>query len=297
MRAKRLDRFCLAAPATFAVGGLCQQGDRSVHAGIEHVARTGELSIFAIMPQIGAIASNRRLDFLARFGMLANDTRQVDQLYRPFEIEIVKVLGDAGTLGFLALAHLDIGAKPARLPLDRQARFRVIAQHCILGAILPIRARLGETAGEFAFGIIGTGDKGSELSTPQRQTAIFPAFLLAQRTKARVLAIFPLREEIVGQIFVQNLGHFGRHLVHDLVGLGFEIFPEFGQQLLVFLAPVGHDIKLVLHSGGEIISDILLKETFEEGCQQPPAFFREETVLFHPNIIAVTQRLDGRGIG
>ncbi len=114
---------------------------------------------------------------------------------------------------------------------------------------------------------------------------------------ARVLAVGAFGEQVVGQEFVEHLGHFRRLLVHHLFGLGLEVAPEGLEQLLPVLAPVGHGVELVLEPGGVVEGDILREEAFEESGQQPPAFLGEEAVLLHPHIGPVAQRLDGAGIG
>ena len=59
----------------------------------------------------------------------------------------------------------------------------------------------------------------------------------------------------------------------------------------------GNVVELVLEMGGEIVGDVALEEALEEGGQQPPALLREEAVLLEPDIVAVLQRLQGRGVG
>ena len=113
MFAQRLDRLCLLPPAAFPVRRFCQQCDSSVHARIKHIARALQLCVFAIVPQIGAIAANRRLDLLARFRVRADNARQIKQLHSPIEIEIIEVFRDRSALLPPALFHLDIGAKAA----------------------------------------------------------------------------------------------------------------------------------------------------------------------------------------
>src|SRR3546814_11369930 len=50
-----------------------QQRDCGVHAHVEHLARTRQLGVFAVVAQIGAIAADIGLDFVPRFGMLADN--------------------------------------------------------------------------------------------------------------------------------------------------------------------------------------------------------------------------------
>ena len=229
--------------------------------------------------------------------MLADDARQAEQLQGPFEIEIVEVLGNARALGFLALAQLDIGAEPPALALDGQAGFGILAHNAIVGPVVAFAAGLGELARELAVGVIGAGDERAVAAAAQRQPAALAALALAQRAMARVLAVGAFGEQVVGQEFVEHLGHFRRLLVHHLFGLGLEVAPEGLEQLLPVLAPVADSVELVFEPGCVIEGDILREEAFEEGGQQPPALFGEEAVFLHPHISTVAQRLDRAGIG
>ena len=245
------------------------------------------------MAKIRAVTSYRGFDFLAGFGMRSDDARQAQQLERPFEIEIVEVLGDARAFRFLALAQLDIGAEAAALALHRQAGFGVFAHHAVVCAVIAIRAAgLGELAGVLAFRIVGTGDESAVATAAQRQPSAFAAFAFAQRAMARILAVGAFGEKIIGEETVEHFGHFRRLLVHHLFGLGLEIAPEgFEQFLPVFLA-VGNDVELVLQASGVVEGDVLFEEPLKKRRQQPARFLCEETVFLHPHIVAIAQRLD-----
>jgi hypothetical protein len=61
--------------------------------------------------------------------------------------------------------------------------------------------------------------------------------------------------------------------------------------------PAGDVVELVLELGGIIVADVALEEALEEGGHQPPALLGDEAVLLEPDIFAVLQRLQRRGIG
>src|SRR3546814_5139848 len=89
-----------------------------LHADLEDFGGAGQLRIFAVVEQIGAVAPQPRHDRLAAFGMHPDLARQAEQPQRIIEIEILgrDVLGDRRALRLLALAELDIGAEaPAAL--------------------------------------------------------------------------------------------------------------------------------------------------------------------------------------
>ena len=62
-------------------------------------------------------------------------------------------------------------------------------------------------------------------------------------------------------------------------------------------APARNLVELVLEPGGEIVGDVAFEEALEEGGQQPAAFLGIEAVLLDPDIVAVLQRLQRRGVG
>ena len=297
MRTERLDRLRLAACAAFSVSRLGQDRDRAVHADFEHFAGRCQLAVLAVMTKVWPVTSYIRFDFLSGFRMGADDARQAEQLERPFEIEIVEVLGNARPLGVLALAQLDVWPEPARLAFDRQAGFRIFAQHRVLAAVFAFAAGLGELARELAFGIVGTGDESAIATTAQGEPAAVASFRFAQRAMARILAVGAFGEKVIGEEVVEHLGHFGRLLVHDLFGLGLEIAPEGLEQLLPVLAPVGHGIELFLEPGRVIERNILREEPFQKRCQQAARFLCKETIFLHPDVIAVADGLDRAGIG
>ena len=249
------------------------------------------------MAQIRTITANRCFDFFAGFGMCADNAGQSEQLQRPFQIEIVEILGYARALGFLALAQLDVGAETAGLAFDRQARFRVFAENRVLPAVVAFAARFGKLAGELAVGVIGAGNKGAEPSAAQGKSAAIAAFRFAQRAMAGVLAVGPFGEEIVGQEFVQNLGNFRGLLLHDLFGLGLEVLPEVLEQRLPLFFTGGDLVEFVFHSRSEFIGNVTLEEAFEKCRQKPARFLCKETVFLHPHIFTIADRLDCTGVG
>src|SRR5690606_11426010 len=109
-------------------------------------------------------------DHLPRFGMLAHVARQRKQCQRPLMVDRFgrPALGEAGALGLLAFATLDIGAEPARTQRDLLSRIGVLAKHlgavldcAVLAVAVAFRAELASIA---AFGVIGATDEGSILA-------------------------------------------------------------------------------------------------------------------------------------
>ena len=69
------------------------------------------------------------------------------------------------------------------------------------------------------------------------------------------------------------------------------------EQFLPVEPPAGDVVELFLELGGIIEADVALEEALEEGGHQPAALLGNEAVLVEPDIFAVLQRLQGRGIG
>src|SRR3546814_1722537 len=143
-----------------------------LHADLEDFGGAGQLRIFAVVEQIGAVAPQPRHDRLAAFGMHPDLARQAEQPQRIIEIEILgrDVLGDRRALRLLALAELDIGAEaPAALRhLAPAVGVRAKRLGPTVGAILR-PARLRELAGIFAVGIITASDERPEAPTAHRE--------------------------------------------------------------------------------------------------------------------------------
>ena len=222
--------------------------------------------------------------------MRSDRTRQAEQLQRPVQRQFVDVLRDRGTLGLLALAKLDVGAKPPDPARDFLAGFGILAQRLIV-RLFPAAAGLRELAGELALGVIRAGDKRTVASATQGQ-APFPAL----GTLARIGTIFPGREQIVRKELVKRLGHFGGFLLHDLVGLRLEIAPEGFEQLFPCLTATRNIVELIFHPGGEVIGNVTLEKALKERGEQSPGFFCKETVFLGPHIGTVLEHLDRRGI-
>ena len=73
--------------------------------------------------------------------------------------------------------------------------------------------------------------------------------------------------------------------------------PEGFEYRLPLGATAADFVELVLEPGGIVIGYIAIEEALEKAGQQPAAFLGEEAVLLDPDIGAVFQRLDNRGIG
>src|SRR6185437_854585 len=144
----------------------------------------------------------------------------------------------------------------------------------------------------FAIGIVGAGDEGAEPPPSQRQ-ASRPAL----QAYARITAIVARWVEPGCEKLVERLGDLARLLVHDLAGLGTEVAPEVLEQLLPVEPAAGNVVQLFLQLRGVIVADIALEEPLEERRNQPSALLGDEAALFDPDVFAVLQGLQRRGIG
>ena len=294
MRPEHLERLCRPARAgPRARSGFGQLDHGGVHAGFKHFGGRAQPGIFAVMRQIGAIATDRGGNRLARFRVRADFARQGQQLERPFEIKLGDVLGDRGALGLLAVAQLDIGPEPACAAHDFKVGDRIAAKRGIFArAAVAIVAALGEFAGKLAFGIVRTRHKCAIAPAAQREP---PAFAFG--ALARIGAVGARGEQVIGQERVKLGGHLARLALHHFIRLRLEIAPECSKHVFPGGASARHVVKLFFHPCGEIIGDVAIEKPFEKRGQQPARFLGIETVLFDPNIHPVLEHLQRRGIG
>src|SRR5687768_12573740 len=119
MLAEDLEWLARGAPGRAAA--ICRRfgelDHRCIHPRFEHLRGRLEPGIFAVMRQVRPVAADRRSDRIAGLGMIADRARQLEELERPFEIEI-DILGNRGACRLLALAELEVRPEPPRLALD-----------------------------------------------------------------------------------------------------------------------------------------------------------------------------------
>ena len=164
------------------------------------------------------VAAEAGRDHLAALGMLADIARQREQRQRLLVVDAVDgpALGQAGALGLLAVAALDIGTEAAAAQRDLLARIGILAEH--LRAVLGRRRsrhchwRVAELARVAALRIVGAADEGAVFAEPQRQIAG-----AAFRADARIGAVVARREDQRRQFLVERVEHVGDAQFLDVV--------------------------------------------------------------------------------
>ena len=233
--------------------------------------------------------------------MDADLARQAEERERIGEVDgrRVPALGQARPLRLLAvagLAELDIGAEAAGADRDLEAGLGIHAEAA--GAVaaelaaIGVLARDGELAGEAALGIVRAADEGAELAELERQPAV-----AAGRALARVAALGARREDVRAEQLVQRLQHLGDAEVVGLGDVGRELPPELAEHLLPGDVAVRDLVELLLEVGGEVVFDIALEEALEEGGDQPALVLGDELLLLEPDIAAVAEHGERRGVG
>ena len=295
MLAELLERRPRGATRRTATAGrrLGELHHRGVHPRFEHVGGRLQACVLAAVRQIGAIAADRGGDRLARLRVIADRTRQAQELQRPFQVELARqVLGDRGALGILAFAELDVRPEPPRLALDLQPGDRILAQDLRPAVLARLGAGLREAAGVFALRIVGAGDERAEPAAAQRELAC-----LALGAEPGIAAVRLVGEQIGREELVELRGDGGGLLLHHLAGARLEVAPEGFQHRLPLRAAAGHVVQLFLQLSGIVEADVLFEEALEERGDESATLFSEEAVLLDAHVIAVLQRLDDRGIG
>ena len=167
------DRADFAAAAETAPSGLFghDEVDGAIAADFQHILVLGQIGVGLFVLDIGAIAADAGEDRLAAFWMFRHFARQRQQRQRLFQRHILGLYigGKRRAFRLVALALLDIGAEAAVAQSDFLPRSRVFAQNfdagtLALDALGGALAPVGQGAGEFAIGIIGTADEGAEFA-------------------------------------------------------------------------------------------------------------------------------------
>src|SRR5690606_23270042 len=175
MVAKRR-QCCRSRTATTATLRLLvgQNRYRTVKTDRENLFGIFQIGESAIVADIGPIATNPGGDHLAGLGMLTNITRQRQKRNGFLMIERIDgpAFREAGALGFLAFAALDIGAETACPCSDFLTGERIFAERFRFirsrGFAIGVTAELARI---FAFRIIGTADESTVFTEFQRQGA------------------------------------------------------------------------------------------------------------------------------
>ncbi len=104
-------------------------------------------------------------------------------------------------------------------------------------------------------------------------------------------------EDMRPEHIVQRIEHLGDAQIADVVHRGDELAPEVAKHVLPVELAGGDEVELLLEVGGEVVFDVAAEEAFEEGGDQPALVLGHEPLLVDPDIFAVAQHVEGRGIG
>ena len=85
--------------------------------------------------------------------------------------------------------------------------------------------------------------------------------------------------------------------MQDLLGGTLEIAPELPQKGLPVQVPCGHLVQLFLQRRCEVVLDVAVEERLEEDGDQAALVLWDKAVLLHPDIAAIPQDREDRGIG
>src|SRR5882672_7549415 len=297
MLAQRLAGIGAEAAAARAFQNLLgNQRDRPVEPDIEHFVAGLEAGIGFLVAHERAEAAKTRRDRLAGLRMPADLARQRQQFQRQIKLDIAgrHVLRNAGALRLFALgiilglAELDVGTEASGLHHDVEIGYRILAEDAV-GAGFAVG---GERTGVAAFGIIGAADKGAEFSGLEVKLAG-----TAGRTLPGIAAILARRIDVRPKHVIERIQHLGNAEILDLVDGADEIDPEIPQNLLPGNLVVGDAIELLFQCCGEIILDVAGEKVFQERDHDAAFVLAMQTFLLEPDIAAVLEHLQDRGIG
>ncbi len=261
------------------------------------VFRAFQIGIGAIMRDVGAIAPDPGGDHLGGFRVLADITRQGQQCQCLLMIDRVErpALWQAGALGFLAFAALDIRTKPAIACGNVLVGVGVLAEQLRFVPAIAVfvgRFTSAELARELAFGIVRATDEGAVFAELQRKISG-----TAELTDTGIAAVFAWREDERSKLVIQRIQYIGDAQFLDTIDGSEEIRPEIAQDILPLELAIGNLVELFFKISGEVIFDVTLEETFQERDDQPALGLRDQLALVDRYVFAVAQGCERRCVG
>ena len=228
--------------------------------------------------------------------MHADFTRQRQQFQSQIQFDVGRrhILRNArafwlfALLVILLLAKLDVGSETPGLHHHVKSGYRILAEDAI-GAGFAIGREWTSIA---ALRIIRAADKRAE----------FPGLEVeppgpAARALPRIAAVLAGRVDVRPQHIVKSIKHLGDTKILDLVDGADEVAPEILQHLLPGDLVIRDAVELLFQIGGEIIFDIAREEVLQECNDDPALVFAMEALLLKPDVAAVFQHLQDRGVG
>ena len=206
---------------------------------------------------------------------------QVHGLGRP-------ALGQGGALRLFVLAQLDEGTKSARLQEDRLAGLGIRPQFAVSRRSVALLGGGAEFPRVPALWIVRAADEGLEAAWLQGKLTC-PALGAGAAAGGG--------EQEGAQGGVEGLDDIAGRPLQDLLGGPVEVAPELPQEGLPVQVPCGHLVQLFLQRRREVVLDIAVEEGLEEDGDQAALVLRDEAVLLHPDIAAIPQDREDRGIG
>src|SRR5579875_890523 len=271
-----------------------QQCHRPVEADRQHIIVSAQRAEGIAVLDIGAETADAGDDRPARIGVPAELARQREQAQRAIEVD----LGGAhaarkGNPFRLVLAcgdaELDIMAVGALFQHDREAACRVGTERPFGGGLLAVER---ERTGIPAVRIIRAADERPELAELEAEP---PG--AADRTKARIPAAAVRGKEMGSEFGIEGVEHLADRQLLGAFHRRRKIAPEPAQHLFPINAPAGDLVELVFEIGGEAVLHVALEEAGEKGGDEAAAVLGDKAPLVEPDILAILQDLQDRGIG
>ena len=284
--------------------GLGEQIDRPVETDGQDVFVRRNRLVGVGLAHVGAVASDAGGDLRAFVAAQGARQRQQAECRRQVDAVGGHALRQRRALGLdrlvlSLLAELHVVTVGSLAQADLLAALRIFAQAPGAGlaggrAAVAVLGLHRKGAGEAALRIVGAADEAAGLAEPQAEPAG-----AAGRTEARVaVRILRIRREEVGaQVLVQRIDDVGdAQLLRLLDGL-VEGLPEAQQHLLVAAVSGGDAVEILLQAGGEVVLHVAAEEGGQKGRDDAAAILRQEAFLLQPDVVAVLQNLQDRGVG
>ena len=193
------------------------------------------------------------------------------------------------------LALLRVEAVRAAADGDVLAGVGVVAEgaHALLQRLALVLAVLDRQAPRVLAGrVVRAADEAAVASELQTQPAG-----AAGLAGARVGAVLARRKEVRAEVQIQRGDHVADLEVLGLIDRARELVPEGVQHRPPLGIAAGDVVELLLHRGGEAGIDVVLEEAHQKRGDQPAAVLGDEAPLLQPDILAVLQHRQDRGIG
>src|SRR5271166_6407872 len=140
--------------------------------------------------------------------------------------------------------------------------------------------------------VIGAADEGAEFAELEAEPAG-----AANRTETWVAPGAVIGEKMPPECLIEGSQHLADRQILGAVDRGGKIPPEVPQHLLPVDASARDVVELIFEVGGKVVLDVAFEEVRQKCGDEASTILGKKTPLFEPDIVAILQNLQDRGVG